>query len=378
MNRQHELHTKASNDYKKAELRAGFLGLSGRQLIVTLLACVLLFTAFAIPSPYIVERPGGAVDILGNAVVAKREQPLLKVIHPQPDSADNTGKLRFLTVNMSGTKEHPRSWGSLIKPLLLKSEDIVPVEAIYRKNQSDTDLEKINEAMMQQAQAVAAAAAGRELGYSVTETVTISNIIADTPAVGHLQISDQILAVNGEYVISHAQITEAVRQSAGEAINFRIKRGEQTLELSLAPKNTADGYLLGILMESVYEGAPDVQYAIEKVGGPSAGMMFALAIIDKIKAEDLTGGKDISGTGAVDGLGNIGAIGGLKQKIYAAHKAGSKLMLMPASNCSDLPGDLPKDLQISPVKTLSEATQVIRDFRSEKPVPGVERCDIKE
>ena len=100
------------------------------------------------------------------------------------------------------------------------------------------------------------------------------------------------------------------------------------------------------------------------VGGPSAGLMFSLGIYDKLSPDNITGGKFIAGTGTIDAQGNVGAIGGIQQKMVAARDAGATVFLTPASNCSDTVGAVPKGLRLVKVATMQNALADLQMLRT--------------
>jgi PDZ domain-containing protein len=106
-----------------------------------------------------------------------------------------------------------------------------------------------------------------------------------------------------------------------------------------------------------------------QIGGPSAGMMFALGIMDKVGSVDLTHGQFIAGTGTIDASGAVGAIGGIQLKMIAARRAGATVFLAPAGNCADVRGDIPKGLDVVKVDTLHHAVQYLEDLHAGKTVP---------
>ena len=85
----------------------------------------------------------------------------------------------------------------------------------------------------------------------------------------------------------------------------------------------------------------DVKISLDKVGGPSAGMMFALGIVDTVTPGDLTGGKHVAGTGTITPDGAVGPIGGIGQKMVGARSGGATMFLAPAANCDDVVGHIP-------------------------------------
>ena len=110
--------------------------------------------------------------------------------------------------------------------------------------------------------------------------------------------------------------------------------------------------------------------SVGDIGGPSAGMMFALGIIDKLTGLNLTGGRFIAGTGEITQSGQVEPIGGIQQKMVGARDAGATVFLTPASNCSDTTGAVPAGLRLVKVSTLSQAVTYLEDIKAGKPVPS--------
>ena len=120
----------------------------------------------------------------------------------------------------------------------------------------------------------------------------------------------------------------------------------------------------------------EATFGLSDVGGPSAGMMFALGVVDEITPGALTGGKDISGTGTIDINGQVGPIGGIQQKMAGARKAGSTYFLAPASNCDEVKGHEPKGMQVFAVGTLHEAVTATEAIASGD-TSGLATCSAK-
>jgi Lon-like protease len=113
-----------------------------------------------------------------------------------------------------------------------------------------------------------------------------------------------------------------------------------------------------------------VKINISNIGGPSAGMMFALGIIDKLTKDSLSGGKFIAGTGEIDPAGDVEPIGGIQQKMAGARDAGATVFLAPAGNCSDTSGAVPAGLRVVKVSTLAGAVQDLQNIKAGRPVPS--------
>jgi PDZ domain-containing protein len=129
-----------------------------------------------------------------------------------------------------------------------------------------------------------------------------------------------------------------------------------------------------VLLSSDFTFPFDVSISLDNVGGPSAGMMFALGIVDNLTPGDLTGGKHIAGTGTITADGNVGAIGGIAQKMIGARQHGATMFLAPAANCSDVVGHVPDGLQVVKVETLADATAAVERLGSGQDTAGLPTC----
>jgi len=123
-----------------------------------------------------------------------------------------------------------------------------------------------------------------------------------------------------------------------------------------------------------YDFPFEVSIQLDNVGGPSAGQMFALGIMDKLTPDSLNGGKRVAGTGTIDNVGNVGAIGGIRQKMYGARSAGATIFLAPASNCDEVTGHIPAGLQVFAVKTLSDSVKVLDAVRAGSSTADLPTC----
>lgn len=110
----------------------------------------------------------------------------------------------------------------------------------------------------------------------------------------------------------------------------------------------------------------DVELRLEDVGGPSAGLLFSLGIVDKLGADDLTGGRVVAGTGTITGGGEVGPVGGVPLKTQAARRDGATVFLVPKAECSDAQAELPKGLRLVPVTTLKGAVDSLKALESGK------------
>ena len=128
--------------------------------------------------------------------------------------------------------------------------------------------------------------------------------------------------------------------------------------------------VIGVQVQEQYKFPFTVKFSVGDIGGPSAGMMFALGIIDKLTPMNLTGGKFIAGTGEITAAGQVQPIGGIQQKMVGARDAGATVFLTPAANCADTAGAVPAGLRIVKVSTLSQAITDLEALKAGKAVPS--------
>lgn len=120
-----------------------------------------------------------------------------------------------------------------------------------------------------------------------------------------------------------------------------------------------------------------VRLRIEDIGGPSAGMMYTLGILDKLTPEKETGGKTISGTGTIEKSHKIGAIGGIKLKMIAAKRDGATWFLAPYDNCDEVVGNVPEGLSVVSVKTIDDAYKALKAIGSGKGTNKLPTCKVE-
>ena len=121
--------------------------------------------------------------------------------------------------------------------------------------------------------------------------------------------------------------------------------------------------MIGILVSGRYDFPLEIEIALDNVGGPSAGLVFALGIVDKLTAEDITASGVFAGTGTINARGEVGSIGGIRHKMHGALADGATWFLAPADNCPDVLGHIPDGLQVIPVATLDDAVDALVSVR---------------
>jgi PDZ domain-containing protein len=164
-----------------------------------------------------------------------------------------------------------------------------------------------------------------------------------------------------------------------KASTIVVTRDGTSRTIDITPERVSDGAggtrpLLGVTSSATSTPPFAVHLKIADVGGPSAGMMFALGIIDKLTPGSLTGGRHVAGTGTICGDGQVGAIGGIVQKMAAARAAGATLFLAPKANCDEVVGHIPAGLDVVPVSTLSDSLETLEHVRDQGSAAGLPTC----
>src|SRR6266699_3090492 len=172
-------------------------------------------------------------------------------------------------------------------------------------------------------------------------------------------------------VTSQTALTSLIfAQPAGSALTLSITRKGQRQQVQVRTRASGGHPVMGVEISGQYKFPFMVRISVGDIGGPSAGMMFALAIVDKLTNRDLTGGKFIAGTGEITAGGQVQAIGGIQQKMIGAHNAGATIFLTPASNCADTKGAVPAGLRLVKVSTLTQAVDDLEAIKAGKSVPS--------
>lgn len=330
-----------------------------------LFVAILGVTALAwVPSPYVIQQPGATFDTLGEVTIDEEQVVLIEV--PGETVYDTEGSLTLLTVGIVGSRSTPVPWLDVVRAWFDQSKAVIPVDVAYPQGQTVEQSNEENQALMRQSQQAATAAALRELGYEVPTNIIIRKIVPDSPAEGQLQPEDVIVSANGEPVADAAALQNLVKENgAGQEISFGYLRAGVESQVALTPAaGFAPDPIIGVSFETVYEFPFEVHIQLEDVGGPSAGMMFALGIIDKLTPGAMTGGESIAGTGTVADDGTVGPIGGIRQKLYGADYSGAAWFLAPERNCDEVVGHVPEGLSVFSVATLDDAIAAVEAIAS--------------
>jgi PDZ domain-containing protein len=340
-----------------------------RRVLTLVIAAVGVLAALAaatIPSvPYVALTPGPTLNTLGT----QGGKPLIQISgHP---TYPTRGHLNMVTVSFTGGPGSNFNIFEALQAWLSPHDAVVPQEEIFTPGQSEQQQLQQDTEQMVNSQQTATAAALCQLGIPFSTVDTISATIKGKPAYGVLKPGDVITAVDGTPVNCHHDAARMIRdRKPGAPVRLTIRRGGQTRTLRLATADVEGQPVVGVNVAESFVLPFKVKISIGNIGGPSAGMMFALGIIDKLTRMDLTAGRFIAGTGEIEANGTVEPIGGIQQKMAGARAAGATIFLTPAQNCPDTSGAVPAGLRLVKVSTLSGAIHDLEAIKKGQPVPS--------
>jgi PDZ domain-containing protein len=333
-------------------------------MIAAPLVLALLLVAAFLPLDYVTYSPGYTVDVLAETDGAE----IIQVDGHKTFRDD--GELRMTTVLVSLPKNEGECAGGcknlyeLMATWAASDDAVYPYDSIYRDDETPESNDREGAVSMVTSQDAAIAVALRELGIETKPAVEVAFVEKGTPAEGKLLPRDVLLKVNGEPVTTAEQLVRAVRATEpGDAVELTIRRGRTTSEVSVVPRQVDGVQYIGITPGNGYLFPFDVRVNIDPdIGGPSAGLVFSLAIYDTLTPGSLTGGGVVAGTGEIAANGEVGPIGGIQQKIAGARDDGAQLFLVPPANCEEALGADPGDMRLVKATTMHVALEAIQDW----------------
>lgn len=355
-------------------------------LASTLLLIALLCAAVLIRVPYAEMSPGPTYNTLGKV---QGEQVLA---FPDKDVSGNafSGHLNMTTVRVTGS-EYRMNLVEAVYGWLTDGNSVVPHSTLYPEDKSAEEVDEENAEEFSQSQESAKVAALGALDEPVKGRVIVQAVVKDGPSHGELHAGDVIKSVDGEPVKKPEQVADLVTEhEPGEKVRFHVvpaKKAEAAEKAKKDPvalpgeevtvttrKAPDDGRaIVGIQPGTAHTFPFEIDITLADVGGPSAGLMFSLGIVDKLTPEDLTGGAFVAGTGTVDDAGKVGAIGGIGMKTIAAREKGAEYFLTPERNCTAAAVGKPDGLVLVKVGTLDDALGALEKIRDDR-TADLPRC----
>jgi len=331
----------------------------------TLVAAVLLVVVVVgvgtvIRVPFVALGPGPTYDTLGavdgTQVVAVEGVPTFPT----------SGHLNMTTVSVNDGITALSALGFWLAP----DRRLVPRDTVYPPGQSTQQVEQQNTEQFTASETNAELAAFAQL--QVPTRATVAQVVPGSAADGVLREGDTLVSVRGIAVSTPDQVAAALDgTSAGQTVDVVYDRAgaRATARVVLGANPDRNAGMLGV-RAGVEPAAGDVTISLGDIGGPSAGLMFALAVVDKLTPGELNGGRFVAGTGTIDAAGRVGPIGGIPFKMRAARDAGAAVFLVPSDNCAEARQNAPDGLQLIRVTTLASAVAALTALDTGGTVPS--------
>jgi Lon-like protease len=335
-------------------------------LLVAGIAVVAAVVVSAVlPVPYVILSPGPTLNTLGS----QSGTPLIQISgHPVKATR---GHLNMVTVDFQGGPGDEINIFTALRAWVSAHDAVVPQEEVFGTGESAQQVQNQDVEEMANSQEVATAAALTYLRIPFKTITQVAQTEPGMPAATVLKAGDVITAVDGAAITDPGTLsTQIESHPAGTALHLTVLRGGQVKQLTITPVERGGHPVIGIYAEESYKFPFSVRISVGDIGGPSAGMMFALGIIDKVGSVDLTGGRFIAGTGEISQNGAVSPIGGIQQKMVGARDEGATVFLVPAGNCSDVIGADPPGLRLVKVSTLSGAVSALEAIKAGRAVPS--------
>ncbi|CAL9439092.1 putative protein YlbL [Streptomyces sp. enrichment culture] len=344
-------------------------------LASTLMLIALLCAGVFIPVPYAEMSPGPTVNTLGE----HEGEPVLQIAGRKTYPAD--GNLNMTTVRVTSA-DYRMNLVEAVYGWLAHDTKVVPHDTLYPDGKTEEESTQENAEEFSQSQESAKVAALKELGIPVKSWVIVSTVVKDAPAEGKLHAGDVIKAVDGKAVKEPSDVAELVTEHApGEDVVFTVvpakeqaaaekekRTAVRTEQVTVTTRASDDAgeerAVVGISAGTDHTFPFAIDIKLADVGGPSAGLMFALGIYDKLTPGALTGGAFVAGTGTIDDEGKVGPIGGIEMKTVGARDKGAEYFLTPADNCAAAAKDTPDGLTLVKVGTMDDALDALKDIRA--------------
>lgn len=303
-------------------------------LVALAVGLALFALTFFVPVPYVTLRPGPTFDTLGSF----DERPMIE-FGDDVEVYPTDGQFDFTTISVTRPESTMTLFGAL-EAWFDPNVSVVPRSFMYPDGTTNEQNDDAGAAEMLNSKDNSRAAAMRAAGYEVPELAVVAQVEEDAPALGVLQADDVLLEIDGTAIRSMADAGRLIAdREPGDDVTITFSRnGELATDVIVTEPNPdiPDRPRVGIWIASSYDFPIDVANNVgDTIGGPSAGLMFAVAIYDRLTPGALAGGRHFAGTGTIAGDGLVGSIGGVQQKIVGARAGGAEFFFVPADNCAE-------------------------------------------
>jgi Lon-like protease len=335
-------------------------------LVIAGAGVIAALAAASIPAvPYVALTPGPTLNTLGE----QNGHPLISISGHR--TYPTVGHLNMVTVSAIGGPGSNFNIFAALRAWLSPHDAVVPEQEIYTPGQTQQQVQQQDTLEMVDSQQTATAAALCQLRIPFQTVDTIQATIKGKPAYGVLRKGDVITAVDGTPVTCRHDAATLIRsRKPGAPVALTIRRSGKIKTFRLRTADLEGQAVVGVEVAESFKFPFGVRISIGDIGGPSAGLMFALGIIDKLTPANLTGGRFIAGTGEIAANGAVEPIGGIQQKMAGARSAGATVFLTPAENCPDTAGAVPAGLKLIKVFNLRGAISDLQALKDGRPVPS--------
>jgi len=319
---------------------------------------LLTIATLLAPIPFVFFKPGVPDNVAGKIISIKdaKTYPI-------------NGKL-FITSILVTNPDSPVFGAETLVNWAIGPHVVLPKESVYPPIQPAQKIERDSRNEMESSKVTSTAAALRYLGYDFDEVYYVSDIRDYSDAIKKLKIGDVITDIDGKKINQIEEIrTSYTNKSIGDPLLITVERKDKNGKVASVTTRVIlvenldieekERPAIGILVGTSARFPIDVDFNLPGVGGPSAGLIFAVGIVEKLTEEDLVRGRKIAGTGTISASGKVGGIGGIEEKMVGASRIGATIFIAPRENCPDIE-HVPNGLKVIPVSTLSEAIEALR------------------
>ena len=342
-------------------------------LVGFFLGLAVLVVGNLVHVPFAIISPGPTMNTLGK-VPGEADGSALISVEGLP-TYETEGELNFTTVSVLGGPGFPVDAFDVLWAWMDPSQDVLPVDQVFDPDASKERIAEENAVQMEGSQEEATAVALRALGKPVKTHIEVDEFLDEAPAKEALRVGDRIVRVGDTTVTTTESIRSALQTvRPGEPIEIEVNRAGKPVVADVTTMTGAGGRTaLGVILRLDHDFPATVTINAGDVGGPSAGLMFALGIYDKLTPGPLTNGRDIAGTGTIDEEGGVGPIGGIRQKMAGARSGGSEYFLAPVENCPEVVDNVPSGLEVFAVSSFKDARNAVEGIASGR-TSALPRC----
>jgi PDZ domain-containing protein len=339
------------------------------QRTLAALVAVPLFVALGLfaavkPLPFVTYAPGLTVNVLGD----NGKQPIIAVQGHRAYRDD--GQLRMTTVSV--TERNARlDLFTLMRTWFSRNDAVYPFSSVYGTSGSQQQDAQEGQVQMVTSQDAAVAAALRQMHFDLHPAIEIVGITPDSPADGKLEVRDLLRRVGGTEVTPTTDVGSLIAKvPEGSSVPIVVERDGKRVRVRVTPTTVDGTKLVGVALQVGYTFPFKVSVNIsDAIGGPSAGLIFALSIYDTLTPGSITDGQVVAGTGTIDAQGRVGEIGGIQQKIVGAREDGAQLFLVPPANCADALGSNHGSMRLAKAATLKDAISEVKAWAADHDAP---------